>query len=121
MRFDNIWIALVLLGLGVCGILDATGLVESSRTIGQWWPLAVIGWPVTGMLAARRVTFAGVACAAIGLTLLADEQQWSSDLLVWSVLALFLGGAILAAAALEHARGGHPGGDSRAPVGGGAS
>ena len=95
MKPGSVWIAIVLLAVGVCGILDAAGVVPSSRTIGQWWPLAVIGWPVSEMLAARRVTLGGVACAAIGLTLLADEQAWAGDALIWSSLAVFIGVAIL--------------------------
>jgi len=102
MKPGIIWIAIVLLALGVCGILDAAGVVDSSQTIGQWWPLAVIGWAIAEMLAERRVTLGGVICAAIGLTLLADAQAWvSSDTLVWSSLALFIGLALLVGAALS--------------------
>ena len=46
MKPGTVWIAIVLLALGVCGILDAAGVVDSSQTIGQWWPLAVVGWAV---------------------------------------------------------------------------
>lgn len=100
MKPGTVWIAVVLLAVGICGILDAAGVVESSLTIGEWWPLAIIGWSLSEMLAARRVTLGGVVCAAIGLTLLADEQAWASDTLVWSSLAVFIGLAILADAAL---------------------
>jgi sugar phosphate permease len=95
MRPSTVWIAVVLLAVGVCGILDAAGVVESSQTIGQWWPVAIVGWAVAEMVAARRVTLGGVVCAAVGLTLLADEQAWASDVLVWSSLAVFVGLAIL--------------------------
>ena len=36
------------------------------------------------------------------MTLLADAQGWASDAFVWSSLALFVGFAILADAALRH-------------------
>ena len=120
MKPNTIWIAIVLLALGVCGILDAAGVVDSSQTIGQWWPLAIVGWAVADMLGERRVTLGGVICAAIGLTLLADAQAWASDTLVWSSLAIFIGLAMLVGAALSRAdRAGQ--GDFRSPTGGGAS
>ena len=94
MKPGTVWIATVLLALGVCGILDAAGVVDSSQTIGQWWPLAVVGWAVAGMLEERHVTLGGIICAAIGLTLVADAQAWASDTLVWSSLAIFIGLAV---------------------------
>jgi len=120
MKPSTAWIAVVLLAVGVCGILDAAGVVESSRTIGQWWPLAVIGWSLSEMLLARRVTLGGVVCAAIGLTLLADEQAWASDALVWSSLAVFVGLAIVGDAVLRRSddRGVE---DGRSAAAGGAS
>ena len=101
MKPGTLWIGAVLLAIGVCGILDATGFVESSQTIGTWWPLAVIGWPLTEMVAARRVTLGGVICLAIGLTLLADELALADDGLVWSMLAAFIGLAILVDAVVK--------------------
>jgi hypothetical protein len=95
---SSVWIGIVLLGVGACGLLDAAGVVDSSQTIGQWWPLAIIGWPVIEMLAARHLTLGGVICTAVGLTLLADTQQWASGALVWSALAVFVGLAVLTAA-----------------------
>jgi sugar phosphate permease len=95
MKPSTVWIAIVLLALGVCGILDAAGVVDSSQTIAQWWPLAVIGWAVSEMLVARRLTLGGVICAAVGLTLLADAQAWANGTFLWSALAITLGLAIL--------------------------
>jgi hypothetical protein len=119
MKPSTIWIAIVLLALGVCGILDAAGVVASSQTIAQWWPLAVVGWALTAMLAERRVTLSGVICAAIGLALLADAQAWVSGALLWSSLAITLGLAMLVGASLR--RGDHRNGDAPTAVGGGAS
>jgi hypothetical protein len=95
MKPSTTWIAIVLLALGVCGILDAAGVVDSSQTIGQWWPIAIVGWAMSEMLAERRVTLGGVICAAIGLTLLADTQAWVDGALLWSSLAITIGLAIL--------------------------
>ena len=122
MKAGTVWFAIVLLAVGVCGLLDAAGVVDSAQTIGQWWPLAVIGWPLVEMAAARRVTLGGVICAAVGLTLLADAQQWTSDVVVWSALAMFIGLAVLTAAVLkrrEQADGSGHG--ARRAINGGAS
>ena len=119
MKPSTVWIAIVLLALGVCGILDAAGVVDSSQTIAQWWPLAVIGWAVSEMLAARRVTLGSVICSAIGLTLLADTQGWANGALLWSALAITIGIAILADAGVR--RGERRNGDGPTAVAGGAS
>ena len=119
MKPSTVWIAIVLLALGVCGMLDGAGVVDSSQTIGQWWPLAVIGWALSEMLVARRVTLGGVICSAIGVTLVADAQAWANDALLWSLLAITIGLAILADAGLR--RGGRHNGDAPSAVGKGAS
>jgi hypothetical protein len=86
---------------GACGLLDAAGGVDTSLTIGQWWPLAVIGWPPTEMLAARRLTLGGVVWAAVGLALLADQQQWTNDVAVRSGLVALVGLGVLTSAFLR--------------------
>jgi hypothetical protein len=98
MRPGTIWIGVALVAIGVCGLLDATGVVASSQTIGAWWPLVIVGWALVDMGAARRVTLAGIIWTAVGTALLADCQQWASDVAVWSTLAAFVGVAILTAA-----------------------
>jgi hypothetical protein len=117
MKPSTVWTAIVLLAVGACGILDAAGIVDASQTIGQWWPVAVIGWATSELLSARRLTLGGIVCAGLGLALLADAQAWASDTLVWSALAVFVGLAILVAASLR--RGQRNGAGS--VVGGGAS
>ena len=119
MKPSTVWIAIVLLALGVCGILDVAGVVPSSATIAQWWPLAIVGWAVAEMLNVRRVTLGGTICAAIGVTLLADAQAWADGAVLWSALAIAIGLAILADAVLR--RGAHRNGDTPTAVGGGAS
>jgi hypothetical protein len=119
MKPSTVWIAIALLAVGVCGILDAVGVVDSSQTIAQWWPLAIVGWVIAEMLTVRRVTLGGVICTAIGLTLLADAQAWASDVLLWSALAIAIGLAILVDAGLR--RGERRNGNAPTAVGGGAS
>ena len=120
MKPGSLWVGIVLLAVGACGLLDAAGVVDSGQTIGQWWPLAVIGWPLAEMLAARRVTLGGVVCAAVGLTLLADAQQWTSDVVVWSGLAAFVGIAVLTTAVYRRHE--QPGGSGAGtPVNGASS
>ena len=99
MKAGSVWFGVVLVAVGLCGFLDAAGVVDSAQTIGQWWPLAIIGWPLVEMAAAKRVTLGGAICAAVGVTLLADVQAWASDVMVWSSLAAFVGVAILVSAA----------------------
>ena len=118
MRPCTVWIATVLLGLGVCGILDAAGIVDTCQTIAQWWSIAIVGWAVAAMIGERRITLGGVICAAIGLTLLADAQAWASGAVVWSALAITLGLAILVDAILR--RGERRDGDARTALGKGA-
>jgi len=118
MKPSTVWIATVLLALGVCGILDAAGIVDTSQTIAQWWPIAIVGWAVAAMIGERRITLGGVICAAIGLTLLADAQAWASGAVVWSALAITLGLAILVDAILR--RGERRDGDARTALGKGA-
>jgi hypothetical protein len=110
MKAGSVWFGAVLVAVGLCGFLDAAGVVDSAQTIGQWWPLAILGWPLVEMAAAKRVTLGGAVCAAVGLTLLADVQAWGSDMIVWSSLAAFVGAAILVSALSrrEHRDGGSP-------------
>ena len=77
MKAGSVWFGVVLVAVGLCGFLDAAGVVDSAQTIGQWWPLAIVGWPLVEMAAARRVTLGGAICAAVGVTLLADVQAWA--------------------------------------------
>ena len=115
MKPSTVWIAIMLLAIGACGILDAAGVVDSSQTIAQWWPLAIVGWAIAAMLGERRVTVGGVICAAIGLTLLANVRDWAIGALLWSLLAITLGLAILVDAGLR--RGGHGNGNGPTSVG----
>jgi hypothetical protein len=91
----RIWIGLVCLALGILGLLDVAGVVDASRAIDQWWPLAVIGWALTDMLR-DGISLGASIVVAIGVGLLADQQGWAAGSLVWSVLFVLVGTAILA-------------------------
>jgi hypothetical protein len=91
----RIWIGLVCLALGVLGMLDVAGIIDSSRTIGQWWPIAFVGWGIADMLRDGISLGAGIV-VAIGVGLLADQQGWASGSLVWSALFALVGIAVLA-------------------------
>ena len=92
------WIGLVLLTLGVLGIFDATGTFESSEIIDDWWPVAIIGAGILGMMSQRRVSLGPVIITAIGFVLLADQQKWTSEDLVGPVILVVIGLAVLAGA-----------------------
>ena len=114
MKAGSVWFGVVLVAVGVCGLLDAAGVVDSSQTIGQWWPLAVIGLAAgrdgrgeTGHARRRhlrgRRRHPARGCAA-----------WAGDVVVWSSLAAFTGAGILVAAAVR----GH-GEQTGSPINGG--
>jgi cell wall-active antibiotic response 4TMS protein YvqF len=84
----RLWIGLVLLALGVFGILDAVGVLDSGSVIADWWPAAVIVLGLVAMIAERRVSLGPVVIVVLGLVLLAGTLDWTSgDLLLPTVLA----------------------------------
>lgn len=103
MRPVRVWFGLVFIAMGVLAILDAAGVAPWTSTFEEWWPVAIVGWGVAGMLEDRRVTAGGAIVAAIGVALLADEQGWANESLAWSALFLLVGAALL----LPRARGEH--------------
>lgn len=79
MKPIRIWIGVVFLTLGVLGILDATGALESTQLIDDWWPIAVIGLGAIGMVAERRISLGPSIVVMIGLLLLAGQQGWADE------------------------------------------
>ena len=94
----RLWIGLVLLSLGVFGVLDATGTLESSETIDKWWPVAIIGAGVIAMASRRRISFGPLIVTGIGFVLLADQLDWTSEDLVGPAILVVIGLAVLAGA-----------------------
>jgi hypothetical protein len=93
----RIFVGLVFLALGMLGLFAVAGAVDWDGAVERWWPLAVVGWGITEVIEDRRATLFDAFLLAIGLTLLAAEQAWAVDGVLWSVLFLFAGGAILLA------------------------
>lgn len=95
MKPTRIWLGLLLLALGVFGVLDVTGVLAWNDTVGRWWPVAIIAFGLADMATEHRVTFGQAIITAIGLALLADQQNWASDNLIWSLLLGGIGLGIL--------------------------
>ncbi|MEU4769087.1 hypothetical protein AB0H12_38145 [Actinosynnema sp. NPDC023794] len=95
MKPVRIWIGTVLVTLGVLGVLDATGTLDFGAALGDWWPVGVIGVGVTAMIAQKHVSLGPGVVAAIGLVLLADRQEWTTGSLLWPVVLLLVGSAVL--------------------------
>jgi hypothetical protein len=102
MKPVRIWIGAVLVTLGVLGVLDATDVLDFGTTLGDWWPIAVIGVGVTTMIAQKHVSLGPGVVTAIGLVLLADSQEWTTGSLLWPVLLLLVGAAVLVGLRTRH-------------------
>ena len=95
MKPVRLWIGLVLLTFGVFGILDAAGALESSETIDQWWPVAIIGLGVIGMGVERRIAIGPTIVVVIGVLVLADAQDWTDEDLFGPVILSAIGLIVL--------------------------
>lgn len=91
----RLWIGFVLLGLGILGVLDATGTLESSEVIDRWWPLAIVGAGVLAMVARRRITLGPSIVAVIGFVLLANQLEWTTEDVLGPALLVVVGLAVL--------------------------
>jgi hypothetical protein len=107
MKPIRLWIGLVLLTLGVFGILDATGALDSSETIDRWWPVAIIGLGLIGMLVDRRISLGPGIVVLIGFLLLADQQGWTEEDLFGPVLLVIIGLVVLSGLWHRRIEGGH--------------
>ncbi len=96
MKPIRLWIGLVLVALGVFGILDATGTLESSETIDRWWPAAIIGLGLIGMWVERRVSLGPAIVVGIGVLLLAGTLEWTDEDLFGPALLIVIGLVVLA-------------------------
>jgi hypothetical protein len=121
MRGVRIWIGLVLLALGVFGVLDATGTLESTGTIERWWPIAIVGAATIAMIGHRRVTIGGLILLAIGLALLAAQQEWADDEVIGPAILVAIGIAVLAGATARATRRSSAGLDAPLALFGGAT
>ena len=95
MKPVRLWIGLVLVTLGVFGILDAAGTLDSSETIDRWWPVAIIGLGLIGMFIERRIALGPGIVVVVGLLILADQQEWTDEDLFGPVLLIAIGLVVL--------------------------
>lgn len=95
MKPIRVWIGAVFVTLGVLGILDATGTLESTEAVDQWWPVAIIGLGVIGMFVDRRISLGPGIVVVIGLVLLAGQQGWADEDLFGPVLLIVIGLVVL--------------------------
>lgn len=95
MKPIRLWIGLVLVTLGVLGVLGASGVIDAGPVIDRWWPVAIVGLGLVAMLAQGSVSLGPVVIAVFGLVLLINQQGWAEGDLVWPVVLLVLGAAIL--------------------------
>jgi hypothetical protein len=95
MKPIRLWIGLVLLTLGVFGILDATGTLDSAETVDRWWPVAIIGLGLIGMGVERRISLGPAIVVGIGVLLLASQQEWTDEDLFGPVLLIVIGLVVL--------------------------
>ena len=101
MRPLRMWAGLIFLALGILGILAMTGTLDWDKTVGEWWPVAIIGWGLAEMLSERSFDLEWSIVAGFGVVLLADEQGWAVEGLMWTMLFLFIGASILIAPTLR--------------------
>jgi Cell wall-active antibiotics response 4TMS YvqF len=95
MRSIRAWIGIVLVTIGVLGVLDVAGVLESTGFVEGWWPLAIVGAGVVLMIEQRRIGLGPAIIAAVGAALLADQQGWTSEDLLGPMLLAVIGAAIL--------------------------
>lgn len=95
MKPIRLWIGLVLVTLGAFGILDATGTLDASETIDEWWPVAIVGLGIIGMLVERRISLGPAIVVVAGVLLLADQQEWTDEDLFGPVLLVAIGLVVL--------------------------
>ncbi|GLZ27939.1 hypothetical protein Lesp02_01290 [Lentzea sp. NBRC 105346] len=92
----RLWVGLVLLALGLLGVLDATGVLDSGSLVGRWWPVAIIGLGVVAMVAQAAVSTGPVVVCVVGLILLVGNLGWTTGDLFWPAVLVVAGLAVLA-------------------------
>lgn len=117
MKPLRLWIGLVFLTLGAFGILDATGTIDAGQTIDKWWPVAIIGLGVVGMITDRRISLGPLLVVGVGSVLLVDQLGGMKEDLVGPVVLIAIGVAVLSRVGRGPAKT-RTGGDSIAMFGG---
>ncbi|MET8762953.1 LiaF domain-containing protein [Lentzea sp. NPDC004782] len=102
MKPVRLWVGLVLLALGVFGILDAVGVLDSGPVIANWWPAAVVVLGLVAMAAERRVSLGPVVIVVLGLVLLAGTLDWTTGNLLLPTVLAGVGVAVLVGLRRHH-------------------
>jgi hypothetical protein len=97
----------ILIGLGVIFLLHNFGIVDAGRP-GDWWPVAVIGFGVSSVVAPKDPgdTATGVAVAALGVFFLLrnfDVIDWRFQD-IWPAFLVLAGVSLIARAVAERRR-----------------
>jgi sugar phosphate permease len=108
----RLWIGFVLVVLGLFGVLDATGVVESSELIEDWWPLALAGLGAIIAFDERRISFGSGLLMLVGVGLLVERQNWVREELVWPLVLVAVGVTVLLS---RHRKDSRPGQQVPAP------
>lgn len=89
------WLGFIVLAIVVAAVLQLTHVVGANRTIGEWWPLAVIGFGIVRMVSDRRIGGRDVVLASVGVALLLDEWSWVSADVIWPAFLVWTIGVTL--------------------------
>ena len=95
--FGRILLAFVVMGVGILFLLEATGTLDASDTIGEWWPAVVIAAGVLQYFEHSRPVVQPLLLIAAGvLLLLATTEALGSESwdYVWPV-AVIAGGLLI--------------------------
>lgn len=91
-------LGLLLVALGALFLLDQAGWIDAGRLIGDWWPLAIIGFGVVQLAERPRSLVGPLIVIGIGAALLVGQLDLVGDNvwnLVWPLALVLIGLAIL--------------------------
>ncbi|MGZ4508050.1 MAG: LiaF transmembrane domain-containing protein [Blastococcus sp.] len=93
----RVWLAGVLITLGVLWLLDAANVLDAGSTIDHWWPVAVMALAVCAAVAERRISLGPTVLFVIGTLMLVNQLDVAKvDAVVWPVIAILAGIWLLA-------------------------
>jgi len=98
MSVTRIWISSILIIVGGLFLLEAIEVIDAGQTIGDWWPLAIVGAGLLELLMGRPRHWLGpLVLMAIGSLILLRTTDTVTDFgpVVWAVIFIVVGLAIL--------------------------
>ena len=88
----RMWVAGVLIALGVLWLLDAADVVSADTVLDRWWPVAVIALGLIAAAAERRLALGPAAIMLVGALLLLDQLDVVDvDAVLWPLVAVVVG------------------------------